>query len=208
MLFSILIKDKEIINKYNILSIASAVCIMDILKEIYIEDISIKWPNDVFIKGKKVAGILLESISFENNIEALILGVGINVNADSFDNEMLHVPTSIYLETENKKNIEDLRNKFFQRFGEMIKNVKENPTSLIDISKKYNIDNLIIVGLANDEIGYIIPPSDFIVDDEYPYVVDTKDSKGENHYEETMSVGETCADRIAIAFEKCLEKIK
>ena len=89
-----------------------------------------------------------------------------------------------------------------------IKNVKETPTSLIDIANKYNIDNLIIVGLANDEIGYIIPPSDFLVDDEYPYVVDTKDSKGENHYEETMSVGETCADRIAIAFEKCLEKIE
>lgn len=88
-----------------------------------------------------------------------------------------------------------------------IENPISNPDSLITIASKYNIDNLIIVGLANDEIGYIVPPSDFMVDSSYPYVVSIKDSKGENHYEETMSVGETCAMKISKAFEKCLKKI-
>lgn len=87
-------------------------------------------------------------------------------------------------------------------------NSKDNPDSLIDIAHKYNIDNLIVVGLANDEIGYIIPPSDFLVNEEYPYIQTIVDSKDENHYEETMSVGETCAVKIASAFEKCLKKIK
>ena len=87
-------------------------------------------------------------------------------------------------------------------------NNNNNPDSLIDIAGKYNIDNLIIVGLANDEIGYIIPPSDFLLHDEYPYILSVKDSKKENHYEETMSVGETCAAEIAKAFEKCLNNMK
>lgn len=85
-------------------------------------------------------------------------------------------------------------------------NSKDNPDSLIDIANKYNIENLIIVGLVNDEIGYIIPPSDFLVHKEYPYVLSIEDSKGENHYEETMSVGETGAIKIAEAFEKVLKK--
>jgi len=85
---------------------------------------------------------------------------------------------------------------------------QDNPNSLIEIANKYNINNLIIVGLANDEIGYIIPPSDFLVSKEYPYIVNIEDSKNENHYEETMSVGKTCAYEIANAFEKCLKKLK
>ena len=79
-----------------------------------------------------------------------------------------------------------------------------NPDSLIDIAKEYNIDNLIILGLANDEIGYIIPPSDFLLNEEYPYLQNQEDSNGENHYEETMSVGIQTANEIEKAFKKCL----
>ena len=39
----------------------------------------IKWPNDLLLEGKKVAGILCEAVSFEENL-GIILGFGINVN--------------------------------------------------------------------------------------------------------------------------------
>ncbi len=83
----------------------------------------------------------------------------------------------------------------------------KNPKSLIEIAKEYNIDNLIILGLANDEIGYIVPPSDFLLNDEYPYLQNKEDTKGENHYEETMSVGFEVSEKIAKAFSKCLSKL-
>lgn len=41
---------------------------------------SIKWPNDVFLKGRKVCGILIENTFFKQKISASIIGVGLNVN--------------------------------------------------------------------------------------------------------------------------------
>ena len=81
----------------------------------------------------------------------------------------------------------------------------QNPARLADIAKKYGRDTLLVIGLANDEIGYIVPPSDFLLNETAPYLEKTMDYKGENHYEETNSVGPSCAQSIADTFEILLE---
>ena len=43
---------------------------------------SVKWPNDVLLDGKKVAGILVETTFQSNAVRHAILGIGINVNLD------------------------------------------------------------------------------------------------------------------------------
>jgi BirA family biotin operon repressor/biotin-[acetyl-CoA-carboxylase] ligase len=47
----------------------------------------LKWPNDVMIQGKKVAGILTEAIT-ANNTVSVIIGIGINVSTTSFPKEL------------------------------------------------------------------------------------------------------------------------
>ncbi len=42
----------------------------------------IKWPNDVLIRGAKISGILCESVIHGSSLKGLILGVGVNINAD------------------------------------------------------------------------------------------------------------------------------
>ena len=69
------------------------------------------------------------------------------------------------------------------------------------------ISDLLIVGLANDEIGYIVPPSDFLLNEKLPYIEKTMDHKGENHYEETNAVGPLCAQAIADAFERAVQQL-
>lgn len=82
-----------------------------------------------------------------------------------------------------------------------------NPRPLKDIAREYGINELLIIGLANDELGYIIPPSDFLLNDKLPYVNRITDANGEDHYEETNSVGPACAGRIAEALEAVLKQL-
>jgi BirA family biotin operon repressor/biotin-[acetyl-CoA-carboxylase] ligase len=49
-----------------------------------LEDLSIKWPNDVYWKDKKIAGILIENFISGHSIENTIAGVGININQQRF----------------------------------------------------------------------------------------------------------------------------
>ncbi|OHD53372.1 MAG: biotin--[acetyl-CoA-carboxylase] ligase [Spirochaetes bacterium GWF1_51_8] len=51
----------------------------------YVQDVRIKWPNDIYIGKKKICGILSEMITEENRIKNIIIGVGINVNSDHDD---------------------------------------------------------------------------------------------------------------------------
>jgi hypothetical protein len=84
---------------------------------------------------------------------------------------------------------------------------EKDPTPLVQLAKAHGIENLMVVGLANDEIGYIVPPSDYLVNEKIPYLERITDQKGEDHYEETNSVGPKCAERIAAAFEMALEAL-
>lgn len=83
----------------------------------------------------------------------------------------------------------------------------KNPQPLCEIAAEYGFNDLLIVGLANDELGYIVPPSDFLLNENMPYLEKTMDYKGENHYEETNSVGPSCADAVASAFRSALEAV-
>lgn len=94
LLFSLLINDSKYFSYKNSLSIISAYSIIQVLKEYKIDNLSIKWPNDVFVEDKKICGILLESTSI-NDIECVIVGVGINVNQTKFDFDYIHEPTSL-----------------------------------------------------------------------------------------------------------------
>ncbi len=68
-------------------------------------------------------------------------------------------------------------------------------------------EDVLIVGLFDDEVGYIVPPSDFRLSSSAPYLDTEKDERGENHYEETNSLGPECAECIIKAFEDIKQKI-
>ena len=83
----------------------------------------------------------------------------------------------------------------------------QNPTPLVQTAKEFGVEKLLILGLANDELGYIVSPSDFLVNPENPYLDKIVDKTGENHYEETNSVGPEMANRISETLTKLLKAL-
>lgn len=61
----------------------------------YTEDISIKWPNDIYWKEKKICGILIENDLMGRNICQSIAGIGININQEEFYSPAPN-PVSLY----------------------------------------------------------------------------------------------------------------
>jgi BirA family biotin operon repressor/biotin-[acetyl-CoA-carboxylase] ligase len=62
----------------------------------------LKWPNDVLIQGKKIAGILTETITQDKEI-AVIIGIGINVNMPTEALEAIDQPATSLLQLSKKK---------------------------------------------------------------------------------------------------------
>ena len=94
LMFSILLK--EGINDMDIkeMPFLAAHWLKDALSE-YCEDITIKHPNDLMIHGRKVAGILVESIIMGNEVLAVVIGFGINVYQEKFPPELEGIATSL-----------------------------------------------------------------------------------------------------------------
>jgi BirA family transcriptional regulator, biotin operon repressor / biotin---[acetyl-CoA-carboxylase] ligase len=63
--------------------------------------VKIKWPNDILVGGRKIAGILTEISAGMDTVDHMIVGLGLNVNipADAFPREIHHPATSILAET-------------------------------------------------------------------------------------------------------------
>jgi len=94
--FSILVTDfKFLRRKVNILNYAASLAVALSIENLFQLHTELKWPNDVLIGGKKVAGILMESTSFGSKIDRLVVGIGINVNQPSFPGKFIIEPTSI-----------------------------------------------------------------------------------------------------------------
>ena len=92
---------------FNEFSIINPVIISGVIEH-YCEkkNISLKWPNDVLVNGKKICGILQEHIN-SNNKKFLIIGIGINIISHPFiDNR--YQATNIFSETKMKPTIEEI----------------------------------------------------------------------------------------------------
>ena len=85
--FSICFFPKNLkVNDQSCLNMTVSLFIINTLKSLKIPNLSIKWPNDILSGEKKICGILNEIKVKGNMIDNIIIGFGINVNQDNFEN--------------------------------------------------------------------------------------------------------------------------
>ncbi len=142
LLFSFVIKDKQIIDNFNVLSLCLAASIYKVLINLKIDNASIKWPNDVYVGDKKICGILMEG----KLPEYIIVGIGLNVNQLSFG-EL--AATSIANELGNAVNLKSIKKQVFKEIIRDLRGFLNNKGHLIDIVKEHNY-------LLNKDVSYTV----------------------------------------------------
>ena len=92
--FSIILHPKFDISNTTLFPIASSLALSIAIQKTCKVSTELKWPNDLTIKGKKLAGMLIDASFESNKIEILVLGVGINfnVNVKEIENELKKTP--------------------------------------------------------------------------------------------------------------------
>ena len=80
------------------LSLVVGLAVLSALRGVGITDAGLKWPNDVLVGNKKIAGILLELVGDPADVCHVVLGIGINVNM-RLASEVDQAWTSVYLES-------------------------------------------------------------------------------------------------------------
>jgi len=95
--FSVLLFPKDSSIEYTLLALASANAIVNAIHQALGMDAKVKWPNDILLKGRKVAGILLEWVILPKLQKGFILGIGVNVNGlgEQFPVELQNTATSL-----------------------------------------------------------------------------------------------------------------
>jgi len=86
LLLSIFLKPSSFKAEHQFdLSRITALAIRDTVSHYLPQSASIKWPNDIFINDKKIAGILIENSISSQTIDHSIIGIGININQERFE---------------------------------------------------------------------------------------------------------------------------
>lgn len=86
LLFSLLLRPKIEVRFLNLINLFSAYCLAAYLEKISRErdqfplTVGLKWPNDLWVDGRKLCGILLEAGFSGHELQHVILGIGLNVN--------------------------------------------------------------------------------------------------------------------------------
>ncbi len=96
---SLLLRPEMGMSESQRLTMLASVALAGVVRDLCRIDARIKWPNDLFVGRRKLAGILVEAESKGNRMDWMVLGVGLNVNTGGFPPEIEHRATSLLRET-------------------------------------------------------------------------------------------------------------
>ncbi|HEX3850214.1 MAG TPA: biotin--[acetyl-CoA-carboxylase] ligase [Polyangiaceae bacterium] len=97
LLFSVLLRPKLELPQTSALTLAIGLALRDAVSQRIAESADLKWPNDLLVNGKKLAGILVESQLQGDRLQAVVVGIGLNVASREFPSEIAARATSLAL---------------------------------------------------------------------------------------------------------------
>ncbi len=166
--FSVLLNEELENFKLSHLNLTATLSVAMALENLHQLNVNLKWPNDVLINKRKIAGILIDTSIRGEKIERAVIGVGINVNQEFFHGEFEIEPTSVRKETGNEVSRERLLSEFLNIFEENLFLLENSPKKILDMWRsrckmlgakvKVNEGNNVKVGkfIDIDDDGFLI----------------------------------------------------
>lgn len=105
------------------LSVAIALSCIDFLEKYISANLFIKWPNDIFINDSKAGGILIENLIKGQIWQWAVIGIGLNINQEDFDNKKF-TATSLKKETGKNYDVISLAKELHQSILKRIDELK------------------------------------------------------------------------------------
>jgi len=125
ILMSLLLRPKIPKERVYVVTAALSVSAVMAIESIVGLKPKVKWPNDVLLGGKKVAGILTEFSLKGGAVDYLVTGIGINVNWSPPEGELIYPATSLYLESGKRMQREHLAVKLLKNFEILYFHIRE-----------------------------------------------------------------------------------
>jgi len=159
--FSLIIHPKFDVASSTLIPIIGGIALSKAIKSVLDLDTSVKWPNDITLKGKKVAGMLVDASFQANNIDYLILGIGINFDVDTkkLEKRLMKSPNFYGINSLRRKNDKtppkSLLKEFLIQFEKSLSQLNKGEKSKIVkewIKRTDSIGKKIIVNTANGKV--------------------------------------------------------
>lgn len=140
LMFSFSIKDESLFKLYKNISLLSSYILAVTINEFFdVKKTSIKWPNDVYIDGCKIGGILLESHMLDDKIDGIIIGIGVNLNQIVFPSDLKYPVSSLKIIFSKNVDIQQFKRIFFNNILKYFEKLKENSfTDYITFARENN----------------------------------------------------------------------
>ena len=149
---SIILKPNIIPNKAPFITLIAGASIVKALNILGV-DAKIKWPNDITINNKKLSGILTELSAEIEQMNYIVVGIGMNVKDTDFEEELKDKATSLYKENYNVSRVDIVKEilcQFEKLYLDYIE--KDDKKEVLDICRQYSaIINKEIYVIKNDQ---------------------------------------------------------
>ncbi|HMK37137.1 MAG TPA: biotin--[acetyl-CoA-carboxylase] ligase [Desulfomonilaceae bacterium] len=116
-----------------LLGLMAAVAVAETVEELGTDHARLKWPNDVMVHHRKIAGILPEARMTAQSVDFVIMGVGLNVNAqeEDFPVDLRESATSVFRETDKTTDLEQAAQLLLQKLNALYARTTEEGCSFI-----------------------------------------------------------------------------
>ena len=114
---SVLLQPEIAAEKIPLLSLMTAIAVAETIIQLAALSVDIKWPNDVLVNNHKVGGILIESTSTHHEPPRVIIGIGVNLNQQTFPAELAATATSLKIVTGKNFAVTIFRDRLLDRIA-------------------------------------------------------------------------------------------